>query len=164
MSPLPLVTPLIRERIAREFDDRGPDACMIEIEDHLRQNNPELFDMIAKCAHSLGDYRRIMVGFGMFYRLLLAPTTPGDERSLLSPLPRVTAQTREKIVRLIDNQGSEAFTLEIIEELEAENPELLQMAHGFASPQTDYLLVMQGFALFYKSLTDQLSADRASLH
>ncbi len=164
MSPLPLVTPLIRERIAREFDDRGPDACMIEIEDDLRRNNPELFDMIAKCAQSLGDYRRIMVGFGMFYRLLLAPATPGDERALLSPLPRVTAQTREMIVRLIDNQGSEAFTLEIIEGLEADNPELLQMAHGFASSQTDYLLVMQGFALFYKSLIDQFSADMASLH
>jgi len=32
----------------------------------------------------------------------------------LSPLPRVTAQTRETIVRLIDNQGSEAFTLKIM--------------------------------------------------
>jgi hypothetical protein len=137
---------------------------MIEIENDLRRNNPELFDMIARCAHSLGDYRRIMVGFGMFYRLLLAPATPGDERALLSPLPRVTAQTREMIVRLIDNQGSEAFTLEIIEGLEADNPELLQMAHGFASWQTNYLLVMQGFALFYKSLIDQFSADMASLH
>lgn len=56
---------------------------MIEIEDDLRRNNPELFDMIARCAHSLGDYRRIMVGFGMFYRLLLAPATPGDERARL---------------------------------------------------------------------------------
>jgi hypothetical protein len=137
---------------------------MIEIENDLRRNNPELFDMIARCAHSLGDYRRIMVGFGMFYRLLLAPATPCDERALLSPLPRVTAQTREMIVRLIDNQGSEAFTLEIIEGLEADNPELLQMAHGFASWQTNYLLVMQGFALFYKSLIDQFSADMASLH
>ena len=164
MSPLPLVTPLIRERIAREFDDRGPDACMIEIEDDLRRYNPELFDMIARCAHSLGDYRRIMVGFGMFYRLLLAPASPGDERSRLSPLPRVTPQTREMIVRLIDDKGAETFTMDVIAELEANNPELLQMAHGFASRQTEYLSVMQGFALLYKSLIDQLRADRTLLH
>src|ERR1700735_3897511 len=73
VSLLPPVTPLIRERIAREFDDRGPDACIVEVADDLRRNNPELLDMAAKCANSLGDYRRIMVGFGMFYRLLLAP-------------------------------------------------------------------------------------------
>jgi hypothetical protein len=164
VSPLPPVTPLIRERIAREFDDRGPDACMVEVADDLRRNNPELLDMAAKCANSLGDYRRIMVGFGMFYRLLLAPASPGDERSRLSPLPRVTPQTREMIVRLIDDKGAETFTIDVIAELEANNPELLQMAHGFASRQTEYLSVMQGFALLYKSLIDQLRADRTLLH
>jgi len=89
VSRLPPVTPLIRERIAREFGDRGPDACMAEVAEDLRRNNPELLDMADKCANGLGDYR-IMVGFGMFYRLLLAPASPGDERSRLSPLPRVT--------------------------------------------------------------------------
>src|ERR1700730_8833129 len=97
VSPLPPVTPLIRERIAREFDDRGPDACMVEVADDLTRNNPELLDMAAKCANSLGDYRRIMVGFGMFYRLLLAPASPGDDRSRSSAREAVTPQTRHTI-------------------------------------------------------------------
>jgi len=120
--------------------------------------------MATKCANSLGDYRRIMVGFGMFYRLLLAPASPGEERSRLSPLPRVTPLTRDMIVRLIDDKGAESFTMDVIAELEANNPELLQMAHGFASRQTEYLSVMQGFALLYKSLIDQLSAGRSLQH
>lgn len=164
MSLLPPVTPLTRERIAREFDDRGPQACMTEIEDDLKRHNPELLDMASRCARSLGDDRRIMTGFGMFYRLLLAPATPSDAADSLSPLPRVTAKTRDTIVRTIDSKGSEAFTMGVIAELEANNPELLQMAHGFASRQKDYLSVMQGFALLYQSLSEQLAADRRLLH
>jgi hypothetical protein len=38
------------------------------------------------------------------------------------------------------------------------------MAHNFALSQPDYLEVMQGFALVYKSLVDQAAADRALLH
>jgi hypothetical protein len=161
VSPLPPVTPLTRERIAREFDDRGPPACMAEIEDDLRRHNPELLDMASRCARSLGDDRRIMMGFGMFYRLLLAPSDAGG---MLSPLPRVTAHTRDMIVRTIDSKGSEAFTMDVIAELETNNPELLQMAHGFASRQKDYLSVMQGFALVYRSISEQLAADRRLLH
>jgi hypothetical protein len=164
VSRFPLVTPLIRERIAREFDDRGPETCMTEIENDLKRHNPELLDMAAKCAQSLGDYRRIMVGFGMFYRLLLAPAAPGADCTSFSSLPRVTPQTRERIVSAIDREGSEAFTMTAIAELEANNPELLQMAHGFASRQTDYLSVMQGLALFYRSLSEQFAADRILLH
>lgn len=164
MSVLPAVTPLTRERIAREFDDRGPQACIAEIETDLRRHNPELLDMAHRCARSLGDDRKIMIGFGMFYRLLLAPATPGDEGGMLSPLPRVTAQTRDTIVRMIDSNGTEAFIMDVIAELELNNPELLQMAHGFATRQKDYLLVMQGFALLYLSLREQLAADRRLLH
>jgi hypothetical protein len=54
--------------------------------------------------------------------------------------------------------------MEIIADLEQNNPELLRMAHDFAEGQLDYLLVMQGFALFYKSLIDQSAADRCRLH
>jgi hypothetical protein len=164
VSLLPSVTPLTRERIAREFDERGPQACMTEIEEDLRRHNPELLDMASRCARSLGDDHRIMIGFGMFYRLLLSPAEPGDADGMLSPLPRVTAQTRDMIVRTIDSKGPEAFTMDVVAELEASNPELLQMAHGFASRQKDYLPVMQGFALLYQSLNEQLAADRWLLH
>jgi len=164
VSPLARVTPLTRERIAREFDDRGPEACMAEIIEDLRRNNPELLDMASRCAHSLGNDRRIMLGFGMFYRLILSPATPDAKRAMLSPLPRVTPETRDMIVWQMDHKGSEAFTMEIIADLEQNNPELLRMAHDFAERQVDYLLVMQGFALFYKSLIDQSAADRCRLH
>jgi len=54
--------------------------------------------------------------------------------------------------------------MDVIAELEANNPELLQMTHGFASRQTGYLSVMQGFALLYQSLIAQLRVDRTLLH
>ena len=164
MHLLPAVTPLTRERIAREFDDRGPQACMAEIEDDLRRHNPELLDMASRCARSLDDARKVMIGFGMFYRLLLTTAAPGDEGGMLSPLPRVTEQTRDTIVGMIDSKGPEAFIMDVIAELEVNNPELLQMAHGFALRQKDYLSVMQGFALLYQSLSEQLAADRRLLH
>ena len=50
MSVLPRVTELTRERISREFDDLGPDACMAEIKADLRQHNPELLDMASRWA------------------------------------------------------------------------------------------------------------------
>ena len=50
MSVLPRVTELTRERISREFDDLGPDACMAEIEADLREHNPELLDMASRWA------------------------------------------------------------------------------------------------------------------
>ena len=51
-----------------------------------------------------------------------------------------------------------------IAELEQKNPELLQMAHNFASRFERYLGVMQGFALVHRSLLTQLTADRRVLH
>jgi hypothetical protein len=51
--------------------------------------------------------------------------------------------------------------MEIIEDLERTDPELLQMAHSFAERQGNYLALMQGFALLYKSLVVQSVADRA---
>src|SRR5437899_5786323 len=58
MSLLPRVTERARELLAREFDTRGPDACMSEIIEHLERHNPELLDMAAKCAADLGIPRR----------------------------------------------------------------------------------------------------------
>jgi hypothetical protein len=71
MSLLPRVTEKARELIAREFDARGPDACMAEIIEHLERHNPELLDMAAKWGADLENPAKAMLGFGMFYRLLI---------------------------------------------------------------------------------------------
>ena len=65
MSWLPTVAESTRERVSREFDNLGPDACLAEISEYLRQNNPELLDMAAKCARDVGDAGQIMVGYAM---------------------------------------------------------------------------------------------------
>jgi hypothetical protein len=171
MSTLPRVAESTREQIAREFEDLGPDTCIAEIAGHLRDNNPEWLSMAAKCAEDLGDEQRIMGGFCMFYRLLIAevarshPLTPApDARAGLNPLPRVTAMTRDAIVAEIDQRGTEAFIRDAIQDLEDGNPELLQMAHHFASEQPEYPLVMQGFALLYSALLIQSCTDGLSVH
>jgi hypothetical protein len=161
MSLLPRVTEKARELVAREFDARGPDVCMTEIIEHLERYNPELLDMAAKCAGDLGNPAKAMLGFSMFYRLLI-PAPP--DTGVLTPLPRVSEETRARLVAEIDEKGTENFTLEAIGELEESNPELLQMAHNFASGLENYLHAMQGFALLYKSLVIQSMAERRRLH
>jgi hypothetical protein len=161
MSLLPRVTEKARELVAREFDTRGPDACTAEIIEHLEEHNPELLDMAARCAADLGNPTRAMFGFSMFYRLLL-PVAPGA--GALTPLPRVSEETRALLVSEIDEKGPEDFTMEAIAELEESNPELLQMAHNFASGLGNYLHGMQGFVLLYKSLAIQSTVERARLH
>lgn len=170
MTALPRVAEQTRERVAREFDDLGPDACMAEIFEVLRKENPELLDMATKCARDSGDASKIMIGFGMFYRLLVVQSgasggSPVDDGAMrLARLPRVTPDTRDAIVRRIDELGTEAFTRSSLEELEHDNPELLQMAHNFALRHPDYLRIMQGFALLYASLSAQAAADRTTMH
>jgi hypothetical protein len=164
MTFLPRVTEFTHERIAREFDDLGPDACMSEITRSLRKENPELLDMASKCAADVGGSAKIMTGFGMFYRLLAAQSVTDPGGPLMNPLPRITAYTRDAVVEEIDRAGTEAFTLGAIVDLERTNPELLQMAHHFASGRKNYLSVMQGFALLYRSLLIQSSADRSKSH
>jgi hypothetical protein len=164
MSYLPRVTAATHERVFREFDDYGPEACLAEITQDLERHNPELLDMITRCASDVGPHGRIMWGFGMFYRLLALQASPAGPTSLLNPLPHVTAETRDQIISMIDARGSEAFTTDGIDELREQNPELLQMAHGFASRHADYLGVMQGFALLYRSLSLQAARDRAHPH
>jgi hypothetical protein len=144
----------------------GPDACFAEIAADLRAHNPELLNMAVKCANDVGNSEKVMIGFGMFYRLLIAEAAMSHEllspesEHRLNPLPRVTPETRESLVEQIDARGTDAFTMESIAELERGNPELLQMAHNFASSQPDYVAVMQGFALLYASLVAQSRADR----
>ena len=171
MSTLPRVAESTREQISREFDDVGPDACVAEISTHLRDNNPEWLQMAAKCAADVGDERRIMRGFCMFYRLLVAQMassypfkTASGVPAVLNPLPRVTARTRASIVAEIDQRGAEAFIRDAIQALENDNPELLQMAHFFASEQDNYRGIIQGFALLYAALVIQSSTDRLSVH
>jgi hypothetical protein len=164
MSSLPRVTELTREFVSRQFDDLGPEACLAEITECLTRENPEFLEMARRCAADVGDAPRIMVGFGMFYQLLIAASADAAGKPVMHALPSVTAMTRDALVREIDETGSEAFTLRAIADLERTNPELMQMAHGFASRQRDYLRVMQGFALLYRSLEAQSAADRRYLH
>jgi hypothetical protein len=168
---VPLVEETTREQITREFDDLGPDACVAEISAYLRENNPEWLYMAAKCAGDVGAPQRIMGGFCMFYRLLIAQAAlshpmliESDAPAELNPLPHVTAATRAAIVAEIDKSGAETFIKDAVEKLDGGNPELLQMAHNFASAQDNYLGVMQGFALLYTALLMQAEADRLSVH
>ena len=161
MSSLPRVTEKARELVAREFDARGPDVCMSEIVAHLERYDPELLDMAAKWCADLGNTDKGMLGFGMFYRLLMA-MSPGTDT--LSPLPRVSQETRALLVREIDEKGAGTFTLEAIAELEESNPELLQTVHNFASRMGNYLQAMQGFALLYRALATQSRIERARPH
>jgi hypothetical protein len=166
MSLLPRVTEKARELVAREFDTRGPDVCAKEIIEHLEKDNPELLNMAAKCAADLASPARAIVGFAMFYRLLAVLPTPAAAGTapMLTPLPRVSAKTRAMLVAEIDQNGAEVFTRAAIAELEQGNPELLQMAHGFASGSDNYLIAMQGFALLYRSLVLQSAVERTRLH
>jgi len=173
MTRLPQVAHSTREQIAREFDALGPDQCIAEISAHLREHNPEWLHMATKCARDVGDPRRIMRGFCMFYRLLIAQASdehtlmmvPGAPAALtLNPLPRVTTATRAAIVAAIDKHSAEVFVYDAICKLETNNPELLQMADFFASASDNYLGIMQGFALLYAALTIQSGTDSLSVH
>jgi hypothetical protein len=161
MSVLPRVTKVTRERISREFDELGPEVCMSKIEADLRQHNPELLDMASRWA---GETPGLMTAFGMFYRLLAAEARAPLSVSDLNPLPRVSAEVRDSIVERIDRSGGETFTREAVDNLEAVNPDLLQMAHDYASRRPDYGRTMQGFALLHEALLIQSRRDRASQH
>ena len=164
MSFIPRVTEKARELVARDFDARGPDVCLAEIVTQLEQHNPEFLDIAVKCAADSGSPRKVLLGFSMFYRLLVVHL-PADasEPPLFAP-PRVSAETRALLVAEIDEMGAEAFIAKAIAELQESNPELLQMAHNFAAGLGNYLHVMQGFALLYKSLLVQSQAERGPLH
>jgi len=164
MSFLPRVTAATREKVSREFDDLGPSACTEQVVQVLRQSNPELLDIASKCARDVGPAMETMIGFAMFLRLVIVEALSAGEGLEPDSLPRVAPDTRDRLVEAIDRQGEEAFTMEALDHLERSNPELLQMAHAFALRHSDYLRLMQGFALLYRSLSLQQSADRAGFH
>ena len=155
---IPRVSELTRERVAREFDDLGPQACLATITGTLSDENPEILDMMARCA---GDVRgAMMTGFAMFYRLLVAEARLMHDVAL----PRVTPETRARVVDEISERGEDQFTLAACDQLQVENPELLQMAENFASRRTDYLAIMQGFCLIYRTLGLQSRLEHGSVH
>lgn len=164
MSILPRVTDPTRERIAREFDNLGPDVCMAVIRRDLDKHNPELLDMAIKCAGEGKEGEKLFTAFGMFYRLLAAEASAPLESGALTALPQVSPETREWIALRISLIGDEQFSREAIDHLEAANPELLQMAHGFASGRRDYARTMQGFALLHEALLRQSLSDRLRPH
>ena len=164
MSMLPRVTDPTRERISREFDNFGPDACMTVIRKDLDRHNPQLLDMAVKWAGEGKEGKKLFTAFGMFYRLLAAEAAAPLESGALSPLPQVSSETRDRIVARISWIGDEQFCREAIGNLEAANPELLQMAHGFASGRPDYARTMQGLALLHEALLIQSQSDRLKPH
>lgn len=158
---VPRVSELTRERIAREFDDLGPQACLVEITGTLADENPELLDIMSRCADEVvattGD---VMTGFAMFYRLLVAEARSAPDLAL----PRVSAETRARLVELITEQGEDQFILSACDQLQRDNPALLQMAESFASRRADYLPMMQGFCLVYRALALQSTLEHGSVH
>ena len=133
MSMLPRVTDPTRERISREFDNLGPDVCMADIRKDLDRHNPQLLDMAVKWAGEGKEGKKLFTAFGMFYRLLAAEASAPLGSEALSPLPQVSSETRDRIIARMSQIGDEQFCREAIGSLEAANPELLQMAHGFAA-------------------------------
>ena len=162
---LPRVTSLTRENVTRELDHRGPAPCLEETLRELSETNPEILDIATKCAASFGPVSaNVMLELCVFYRLLSAELKRMSPiMRLLSTLPRVTEDTRASVVEQIDALGVEAFTMRAIDELDATNAELLQMAHNAATRLGSYGPVMQGFALIYKALSEQAAADKAAL-
>jgi hypothetical protein len=154
---LPLIDERLWERVARDFDDVGPDACMAEILDELLVHNPHYLEMAMRCARDVGDSQRMLAGFGMFYRILSL-----GARECGIPLPRITPDTRDVIAELAGECGEVQFVMFATETLREENPCLMQMADSFASRHDDYLGIMQAFALLYKSLSAQAVIDGLS--
>lgn len=58
----------------------------------------------------------------------------------------------------------EEFSREAVGNPEAVNPELLRVAHGFASERRDYEHTMQGLALLHEALLLQSQTDRRKPH
>ena len=206
MSALPRVIETTRERVNQEFHDLGPERCLAQISDEMARDNPELLDIARRCAWDVAatgiQPSKVLAGFAMFYRLLLAQWEPARSTSKpsrarattrsalevakaseieitgcfraklarqfgivqLNPLPRVTLETRDRLLKAITEEGPEAFTIAALKNMDVHNPELLQMAHSFAMPFEDYAGIMRGFAVLYIALTLQAEADKARMH
>ena len=153
MTTLPLVSERHWERVARDFDDVGPQACIAEIVEQLRAQNPHYLAIAQRSAADAGDEASAFTGFAQFYRILDL-----DARDRGGAVPRITAQTLDVIDALVEEFGEEQFIVLATEMLCEENPFLSQMAHSFAS-RRDYLTVMKGFVLLYKCLSVQATIN-----
>ncbi|MET1083424.1 MAG: hypothetical protein ABWY12_10310 [Burkholderiales bacterium] len=154
MASLPPVPERHWERVARDFDDVGPEACVREIVEELLAANPHYLAIARRCARDAAEEAGAFTGFAKFYRILAL-----DARDRGSAVPRIGAQTLDVIDTLIEEFGEERFIVLATELLCEENPCLSQMADSFASRQQDYLTVMQGFVLLYKCLSVQATID-----
>lgn len=151
---LPPVDEIFWERVAREFDDAGPKACVAAILDELLADNPHYLEMATRYARECRDPDRVLTGFAMFYRIIaLAARDRGRT------VPRITNDTLDTITALLGEFGEERFTFLATETLHSENPYLLQMADSFASPSDNHSIIMQGFVLLYKALAAQAVTD-----
>ena len=107
LSVLPRVTERTRERVAREFDDLGPDVCMDSIMRDLQQHNPELLDMASNWANDVGAADRIITAFGIFYQrhchhlITLKPrVAPSEIRSKIEEAFRRSAEIDAKRINV----------------------------------------------------------------
>jgi hypothetical protein len=80
----------------------------------------------------------------------------------MASLPCVVSLTRERIARELDDRGPDVCRTEVIQDLEANNPELLDMASRCARDVGDYQRIMMGFCIFYRLLGAQARADLAA--
>ena len=154
MVTIPAVDEILWERVARDFDNVGPEACMAEIVDDLLAQNPHYLEIAMRCARDTGHSKRVLIGFAMFYQILAL-----DARDRGTVVPRITIETRDAIAGLIGELGDGPFTLLAVDALRLGNPCLMQMADSFASRFENYLDIVQGFALLYKTLEAQAAID-----
>jgi hypothetical protein len=80
----------------------------------------------------------------------------------MSSLPRVGGLTRERLARELDDRGPEVCRTEITLDLEANNPELLDMAARCARDIGNFTRLMTGFCIFYRLLTAEARAARGT--
>lgn len=153
-AALPLIDERLWERVARDFDDVGPDAGVDEIVDELLAHNPHYLEMALRSARDVGEPELMLTGFAMFYRIL---SLGARETGVV--LPRITPDTRDTIAALVTECGEAQFVTLAAETLRHENPCLMQMADSFASGHEDYLGIMQAFTLLYKCLSAQALID-----
>jgi hypothetical protein len=117
-----------------------------------------------KWAGEAKEGKKLFTAFEMFYRFWPRRRRAPVGSDALSPLPQVSSETRDRIIARISRIGDEQFCREAVGGLEAANPELLQMVHGFAARRPDYARTMQGFALLHEALLIQSQSDRLKPH
>ena len=157
MPSVPLVSEDHWERVARDFEDVGPEACIADIVDELRTDNPHYLAIARRCAHDALDEAGALTGFLKFYRILAFGARDRGEL-----VPRIAPQSLDVVDTLIVEFGEDRLVTLAAETLCEENGCLAAMAHGFASRSSDYLVVMQGFAALYYCLSVQATIDSLS--